>query len=169
MKKRSICLAVLATVLTLTATVGSAWAYFTTYAEARGSYTLSLEGHTTTVSENVLDWTKFVKIENAEGSGPVYVRARAFCGSGYSLSYTDADGRWSPAGDGYYYYNKAVAGGESTSELQVKIQRPENVSDPDDFNVVVIYETTKVRYNADGEPYADWSATLQTGTVEGGA
>lgn len=170
MKKKGMFLAALAAALTLTASVGSAWAYFTTYAEAKGSYTISLKGHETTVSENFSAWTKEVTVANSADSDPVYVRARAFCGSGYDLIYSDESGRWTPAEDGYYYYNSILAGGDSTEKLLVKIEGiPEDAREGDDLNVIVVYETTPVRYSENGEPYADWSATLDTGTVKGGA
>ena len=38
----------------------------------------------------------------------------------------------------------------------------------DNFNVIVVYESTPVLYNADGSAYADWSFTLDNGTSEGG-
>lgn len=168
MKKKNILLAALAVSLTLSAGAGSAWAYFTTYANASGGYTLSL-GDKTTVSEDFSSWTKHVVITSQTDSQPVYVRAKAFCGSDYELIYSGSN-KWSPSNDGYYYYSDILNGGASTDALDVKIENiPEEVKDGDSFNVVVIYETTPVRYHEDGTPYADWSATLKTGTVEGGA
>ena len=46
MKKRTLILAVLAVVLVLSASIGSAVAYFTTYATARGGYVIHLGGRT---------------------------------------------------------------------------------------------------------------------------
>lgn len=168
MKKKNILLAALAVSLTLSAGAGSAWAYFTTYANASGGYTLSL-GDKTTISENEpTSWTKHVVITSQADSKPVYVRARAFCGSDYELIYSGS-AKWSPNSDGYYYYSDILNGGESTDMLDIKIENiPEEVKNGDSFNVVVIYETTPVRYHEDGTPYADWTAELNT-TVEGGA
>lgn len=168
MKKKNILLAALAVSLTLSAGVGSAWAYFTTYAQARGGYTIEL-GDKTTVEEDFSAWTKHVAITSNADSEPVYVRARAFCGQDYNLVYSGSD-KWSPGADGYYYYSDILNGGETTDVLDVRIENvPEEIEDAAAFNVVVIYETTPVRYHEDGEPYADWTATLNTGTVEGGA
>ncbi len=168
MKKNTMILAALAVILTLTAGVSSAWAYFTTYAEAKGGYTLHL-GDKTTVSENFSDWTKHVSIASETDSEPVYIRVKAFCGSEYSLIYSDAAGKWTPGEDGYYYYSDIVNGGGATDVLDVKIENvPEGMEDSDSFHVVVIYETTPVRYREDGTPYADWSARLDSGRVEGG-
>lgn len=168
MRKKNILLAAMAAALTLSAGVGSAWAYFTTYAEAKGGYTIEL-GDRTTVEEEFSAWTKHVVVTSEEGSEPVYVRARAFCGSGYSLVYSGSD-RWGPAADGYYYYSDILGGGESTDPLDVRIEDvPAEVDDAAAFNVVVVYETTPVLYREDGTPYADWTATLDSGTVEGGA
>ena len=112
----------------------------------------------------------------------MYVRAKAFSGSRYPLSYSSADGSWQEGSDGYYYYNEILPGtvvGEDgtvtaavTSELLVRIEFPEDAQEGDDCNVVVIYESVPVQYDTDGsalEPWAaDWSAALITGAVEGG-
>lgn len=168
MKKNTMILAALAVALTLTAGIGSAWAYFTTYAEARGGYTLDL-GDKTTVSENFSDWTKHVSIASDADSEPVYIRVKAFSSSEYNLVYSDTTGKWTPGEDGYYYYSDIVKGGESTDILDIKIENvPEGMEDANSFNVVVIYESTPVRYREDGTPYADWSAKLNSSRVEGG-
>ena len=155
MKKKTTILAALAVILTLSAASGSAWAYFTTYAQA-------------TVEEDFSACTKHVSIKSEPDSEPVYIRVRAFCGEAYQLVYSDASGKWSPDSDGYYYYSDVVKGGEATDVLDIKIENvPEDVKDPASFNVVVIYETTPVLYREDGTPYADWSAKVDAKTVEG--
>ena len=51
-----------------------------------------------------------------------------------------------------------------TEELTVTIKNvPEDVEPGTDFNVVVIYESTPVLYDSDGNPYADWTAKVDTG------
>ena len=62
---------------------------------------------------------------------------------------------------------KILDAGSSAQELRVEIQGvPEEVTDPESFNVVVVYETIPVQYDADGNPYADWNLKLET--EEGG-
>lgn len=168
MKKRDWCLAVLAFALILTAVGRGAWAYFTTFAEARGGYPISL-GDETRVKEEFSAWTKHVTITVSEDSEPVFVRAKAFCGSRYSLVYSDAGGKWTPGGEGYYYYSDPVAAGGSTDVLDIKIENvPSDVKDSESFHVVVIYETTPVLYQEDGTAYADWTRKVDGGTVKGG-
>ncbi|MCI9647576.1 MAG: hypothetical protein HFH40_12435 [Lachnospiraceae bacterium] len=165
MKKRSIFLAALAAVMIAAGTVGSAWAYFTTYAEAQGGYPISL-GDETRIEEEFSDWTKHIAITSAEDSEPAYIRVKAFSGSEYTLVYSDASGKWTPGEDGYYYYADIVEGGQTTEPLDVKIENiPE---DAKDFNVIVIHESTPVQYDEDGNPYADWNIKLDSGEVEGG-
>lgn len=169
MKKKTIFLTAVAVLLVMVTAIDSAWAYFTTYAQASGGYTLSL-GDKTTVDEEFSAWTKHVAITSTEDSESVYIRVKAFCGSEYSLVFSDANGKWTPGEDGYYYYSDIVTGGGTTEELLVKIENvPEDVKDADSFNVVVVYESTPVLYREDGTPYADWSSKVNTGTVEGGA
>ncbi len=187
MKKKHIFLAVLAVSLIMTVSVGSAWAYFTTYVEAQGGYTLSL-GDETTIEENFSSWMKSLVITSEADSKPVYVRARAFSGDLYPVTYSDGEvfnqenpaveddqerGVWTPKADGYYYYSKILYGGGKTNELQVKIENvPQDVTEKE-FNVVVVYETTPVQYKEDGTPYGvdeiNWNAAeLEVDRVEGG-
>ena len=90
MKKRSCYPAALvlsAAVMMAGAGVGKAWAYFTTYTEAAGGYTVHL-GDRTEITEEFTNWTKHVVITSEEDSEPVYIRVRAFCGSRYTLQYS---------------------------------------------------------------------------------
>lgn len=75
---------------------------------------------------------------------------------------------WADGNDGYWYYNDILYGGQKTEgELLVKIAGiPETVKPGTDFNVVVVYESTQVLYGEDGEPYADWSAKVDSGAAK---
>lgn len=170
----------LAVVCIAFAGVGAASAYFTTYCQAKGGYTLEL-GDTTTITEDFVNWTKSVTIQSdAASDEPVYVRVVAYGPSKYPIEYSEPGGatNWSQAADGYYYYkgNSGILNpGETTPQLDLMI-RNVPTSDPstgaapqsgDEFNVVVVYETTPVQYKADGtvvDPEAaDWSVKLETG------
>lgn len=151
--------------------IGKTWSYFTTYAEAAGGYTIRL-GDRTEITENFSEWTKHVVISNEENSEPVYIRVKAFCGSRYTLTWSGEG--WSLGGDGYYYYNEMINGGGSTGALDLKIDGiPEEPEDQERFNVVVIYESTPVKYHEDGSAYTvqetDWSELLDTGSTESGS
>ena len=169
MKKRTTYLAALALVLVMSASIGSAWAYFTTHVTARGGYPLEL-GNETSVNEEFDSWTKHVTVTSREDSGPVYIRVKAFAGSEYELRYLDESGKWTPGADGYYYYSDIVNGGETTAVLDIRIDNvPQDLKEEAEFNVAVVYESTPVLYDEDGNPYADWSVTLDSGDAEGGA
>lgn len=169
MKRAKYLLAVLAAVTIMTAGIGKSWAYFTTYTEAEGGYTIRMGG-STDITETFTEWTKHVSVTN-EGSGPVFVRARAFYDSDCTIEYSGA--KWNKGkDDDYYYYEDIVESGESTEILDIKIKNiPEDAAEGDAFNVIVIYESTPVLYDKDGKPYADWGAKLETtqaGSAEGG-
>ncbi|MCM1025237.1 MAG: hypothetical protein NC432_02310 [Roseburia sp.] len=182
MKKRNIVnigLSLLAAALILTVGVKSALAYFTTYTGAEGGLPIHL-GDRTEITETFDSRTKHIVITNAAGSEPVYVRARAFC-TRYGFTYrSDADGIWTQeagawnrvvpaeetAGD-WYYYKEAIPGGGSAAVLDVVIDIPSQGEDDESFNVIVVYESTPVRYDENGEPYADWTATLDVTTDTG--
>ena len=62
MKKRiSYAAAALALAAVMTAGIGQAWAYFTTYAQAEGGYPIHLGGRTD-ITEEFSDWTKHVAV-----------------------------------------------------------------------------------------------------------
>lgn len=160
-------LVLLAVGMVLTAGLTGASAYFTTYTEAEGGYSIEL-GETTTVWETVSSWTKHLRITNQEGSEPVYIRARAYCGSLYQLSYETDSEYWSetPDREGFYYYDKILEAGEVSEELRIKITNPP--SDPSvSFDVIVVYESTPVQYDEDGNPYADWNQKVDSVTEAG--
>lgn len=155
--------------LVLAAGVGSTIAYFTTYAESAGGYTISL-GDREEINETVVDMTKHVTISSKEDSQPVFVRVRAFTGSIYNLVYSGSG--WTDGGDGWWYYNETVPGGGTTSELVVNINNvPEDNKDDDSINIAVVFESTLAiyKYNsaADSyEAYADWNLILDEGGDE---
>lgn len=165
-KKMSYVIAALALTAVMTAGIGKAWAYFTTYAQAEGGYPIHL-GERTDITEDFSDWTKHVAITSDPESAPVYIRVKAFSGSLYELEYaSEVTGDWTLGADGYYYYNKILKGGETTSRLNVMISGiPADAEDGDKFNVVVIYESTPVLYDSAGAEYADWNALMDTGSM----
>ena len=160
-KKRTVCLVSAAMLLAAGAGTGRAMAYFTTYAEASGSAVLNLGTTTTIPDEEVKDWVKHVTIENT-GEYECYVRARAYAGAEYNLDYII--GAWRDGGDGWYYYDTPLQPGETTSELQIKIDKGNAA---EEFNVIVVQEHTPVRYNEDG-PYGQWTAAAgkESGSTE---
>lgn len=148
---------------------GSASAYFTTYATAKGGHTIHLEGNTR-IWEEFSQWTKHIRLENT-GNAECWVRAKAFAGSGFTLEYSGGDS-WSLGEDGYWYYNGILPAAGVTEVLDVKIVLPPGGTDEtgqqlpytEDFNVVVIQECTAVLYREDGTPYADWDALMDSGS-----
>lgn len=172
-KRTAVAAAALAAVVALATTVGVTGAYFTTYAAAKGSVEISLN-EKTTIDESFGSWTKHVTISNdagADGSSrAVFVRAKAFSGATYPLTYS-GDANWAPGDDGYYYYYEPLNPGEKTTVLDVRISgvpESEKTNIGDNFNVVVVYETTPVLYDESGKPYADWSVILDNGDLKGG-
>ena len=163
--KKSLCLAAAALTLTAGISAGTAMAYFTTYTEASGGVTLNMGFSETIPKEDFSNWTKHVSVENT-GDYDCYVRVKALAGSKYQdgLQYSDSDGKWTPGEDGYYYYSDLIAPGESTSVLDIRIDNKESDAS---FNVVVVQESTKVLYNENNEPYADWTQIADTSETTG--
>ncbi len=179
---RPVLIAVLAITLVAGASIGTAWAYFTTYATMKGGVTLSL-GDTTKIREDVKGSEKTVTIVTEPTSQPVYVRAKAFKSDEFELEYPVSDGWTYNEGDKFWYYDSILEPeidkdtGEpkegSTSPLQVKISRKivegEEVQEGDSFNIIVVYETVPVTYNEDGSPKpADWTSKVTVQSTKGG-
>lgn len=161
MKKISVCIAALAAVVVALSSLPAAWGYFTTYTQARGGLPIYL-AHKTEITEEVVNMTKRLVIDNKEDSSVVFVRARGFSDGSHPLIYSAPDGGWEDGGDGFWYYTKPLQPGESTTTLDVKIEMPagEEPEEGDSFNVVVVYESTLALYDEDGNPYADWNVIL---------
>lgn len=161
--KKNLCLAAAALTLTASLGVGSAMAYFTTYATAAGGASLSLNNTVTIPEEDVVNWTKNVTIQNT-GETDCYVRVQVFAGDKYqdSLQYSDENGKWTPGSDGYYYYSDIVPVGGASEKLLVHI---DNMDSENNFNVIVVQESTPVLYDENDQPYADWSRVMDSGEV----
>ena len=78
--KKTIALAAAAFALILSLGIGSAMAYFTTYATANGGVQINLGFTTTKPDEEVSDWTKHIQITNT-GDHECYIRVKALAGA----------------------------------------------------------------------------------------
>lgn len=149
------------------AAIGSAKAYFTTYATARGGHEITL-APVTEVTERFADWTKHISLRNT-GDAECFARVRVFAGTAYGLEYKGSEG-WRQGTDGYWYYDRILPAGGETGVLDVEIKLPEVTDEfgnrlayTENFNVVVIQECTAVLYREDGTAYADWDDVLESG------
>lgn len=135
------------------------WAYFTTYAQAEGTQEISLGNTTVEIEERIEGMTKHIKVINT-GEYEAYVRVKVFVGDKYKdkLSYGGSN-KWQ-LGEEYYHYSEILEPGKTTEELTVTVK---NVENKEDFNIIVIAESTQVLYSETGNPYADWSAKANIG------
>ena len=159
-KMKTICLSVAALVLVMSVMIGTAMAYFTTYATAKGGVTLDLGFTETETEEEVINGKKQIVLKNT-GDYDCYVRLKALTGDAHKagIAYSEPDGAslWTPGADGYYYYNGIVEAGESTTRIDVSFVLPQE--NQTNFNVIIIQECTPVLYDENGDTYADWSVT----------
>lgn len=153
LSKKALCLAAAGLVLVGGASVGSAYAYFTTYTEASGGVVFEMGATKTEIHEEVKDGMKIVSIENT-GDYACYVRVTAFAGSEYTLTYKDGGSRkWTNGGDGYWwYYSDLVQPGETTGTLNIKIPADlfNDLTDEKDLNVIVVQECAPEAYDDNG-------------------
>ena len=176
-----------AIMMVMSAVMGTAWAYFTTYTAARGGITLHL-GHEERITEYFKNRNKRVDIEITKDSQPVYVRARGYCAQ-YNLTYSDVElnkgdtpvnNNWVAGGDDWMYYTKILQPGTdengnntaaTADPLYVRINDvpEEDVQGLDDkkpFNVIIVYETTEVEYDKNGNPVGAQNANWENKKVD---
>lgn len=158
MKKKTLILSLLSLSLIVLCSVQSAYAYFTTYTSARGEASLHL-GYDTTIVEELDNMTKHISVRSEEGSIPVYVRVRYFAPAGYTVTPSSVGNQWIQNGD-YWYYSNILLAGESTSNLDLLINVPNDQLQ--DFNVIVVSESVPVTYDATGNPEpANWNQPVE--------
>ena len=193
---RTALLTATAIMLVMSAVMGSAWAYFTTYTRAKGGHVLHM-GHEEYDDEEFSNWLKTLNITVTKDSKPVYIRARAFSAQ-YPLFLSenkvdeDVPGiegvvvdsnntKWvSRENDDFIYYTDLVAPlrdkdgkllDTAVDPLYVKINNvPKNEMEGamkgDEFNVIIVYETTEVQYDSAGNPLpwdqVDWTKKVDT-------
>lgn len=167
LNKKNLCLAAAALTLTAGVSVGSAMAYFTTYATASGGAQISLGSTTIVPQDEVIGMAKHIAVENT-GSSDCYVRVKVLAGDKYKdgLEFVpDAEGHWSVEGD-YYVCDQIISPGKVSATFQVKINDMES---EDDFNVIVVQECTPVIYGKDGEAQGpDWDRVISQNEGEVG-
>ena len=157
MKTRKIILPALAVILVIGLAVGTAIAYFTAHTEATGSVPVAL-GANTEIEESIKDLDKVITISN-KGPEAVWVRAKAY--SAYELTYKGEG--WSKGEDDFYVYGEIVEAGQTADTLTVSITAPTDEV-TEEFNVIVIYECTKVMYDDEGNLLdPDWSLAVKKG------
>ena len=152
--KKPLILTAAALTLTAAVSVGSAMAYFTTYSDAEGSVTMDL-GFTTTEIHERVEGGKFVSIENT-GDYDYFVRVKVFS----DVPITEVAGEnWEKKGD-YWEYTSVLEPEETTSELKISYDIPEEQED--DVNIIVVHECTPVTYDENGNPVADWNFAISS-------
>ena len=163
---RPVLIAILAFALVAGSGIGTAWAYFTSFATAKGSYTLRL-GDREDIEEDVVEGKKEGVISVSEDSQPVFIRARGFCGDEYSLAYDKESENWTEGKDGFWYYGSPVEANGKTDKLIIHILDKDGkkidaskVADGTKFNVIVVYESTPAIYSEDGKATADWDGKV---------
>ena len=159
MKKKNVFLAVLAVVLVLSASIGAAVAYFTTYAVAKGGYTIRISNRTE-IHEETPQGQKIVTIKNT-GKGTVFVRVTEFHGDDWVVTPILEGNDWEAVdveGQTYWRYTKPLEPEEITSSLTFKItqaNKDEKWQQGEERSIIVVYESVPALFTKDGLPDLD--------------
>ena len=133
---------IIAVAMVLFVSVSATLAYFSDYDTAQGEKTLVLSGQTT-IEETPKDDSKDITIKNvSKDDVDMVVRVRVI--GPVTINFNPGAG-WEQNGD-WWYYNKVLAKGESTSNLHAGWEIPEN-SDLENFDVVVVHESAIATYD----------------------
>ena len=158
-RKKSLCLAGAALLLAGSVTAGNAMAYFTTNAAASGGGQVSLGFTQTEPNETFGERSKHITVANT-GEQDCFVRVKIFAGATYQHGLQIEGSGWTLGEGGYYHYENVVAPGTATpDELVVTI---DTMGSEQDFNVIVVQESTPVLYDESGAAYADWDVIMDT-------
>ena len=166
-KKKTLCLIAAAVVMVITLSIGSTMAYFSTYVVSRGAKPFEYKLTNTELDEKINAGTKTITIKNigvknesgeVEG-GACFVRVKVIVAQEHAGKVSVAVGNdsksgWVKKGD-YYHYNRVLELGDVTKALNISINTENHT---EDYNVVVIQESTPALYDKDGKAYADWDA-----------
>ena len=153
MKRNKRLTLIAALLLCLTVTVGITAAYFTDYESGKGGASVDLSGQTR-LKEDMDGNNKIISIVNT-GETDMIVRVMIY-GDEKRMTVTPGEG-WIKGDDGAYYYNRILkagkdgAEGESTSEIVAEIAAKEG-EDPEDFDILVVHESSRVVYDGQGDP-----------------
>ena len=171
--RKHICLAVAALLLMSAVNIKGVLAYFTTFADTSGGVELDLGFTKTTITEEKGSGNQHKKITlTNNGNYECYVRLKTITGASYTNIIIDSEPvvdevelvNWSEKqSDGYYYYGKKLAPGESTTQLYLGFDFT-NLTQKD-FNVIVIQECTPVLYDTDGNLTFNWAASADVSQV----
>ena len=171
MNKRKLVLTFLVFALIICSSIQPAIAYFTTFTYAKGGHPIYLRD-TTKIEEQFSQQTKHVKISSDTKSEPVWVRVKVFYAyqgiEKITITGVDNPSKWQEGDtdeNGYVYYNYTdpLPGGGTTEELTVKIitKDPLKAEKGDQYDVIVVYESTPVRYAENGSILpVNWNTTL---------
>ncbi len=168
--KRYLLIAAAALLMIGAAAVSPAMAYFTDTHTASGMVTLSLGDSNVKPDESFDGMNKLITVTNT-GDYAVFVRVKAIYGSNCTVTLDAASSSgWSDGGDGYYYYASPLEGktgdasaGESSSQLKLIVAAKEDTT-ADSFNVIILEEATRVRYDSNGNAIADWNDVIKVET-----
>ncbi len=160
MKKRTLFLAVLAVVLVLSSGIGTALAYFSTYADARGGYVIRLQGRTE-IEEEITAGRKTVVIRNLGetatdvGHSPAFVRVSAVADSLGRLDYSkNTSALWQQNGN-YWYYLQPIMTGEETEAFIIDVKLNRELKEGEKLDVIVSYDSVPAVFKENGDPDPD--------------
>lgn len=146
-KKHKISIILLLTIFLIEIMSSGVYAYFTTYTEAKGEYSIDLALPKCTVTKRKTNNTTYAKINNIS-TVSCYVRMKICVPSNTKINVKSDNIKWYEY-NGYWYYSDMLKSGASTNELEIEVEG--------DKTLITIGECTEVAYNdVSKTTYGDW-------------
>lgn len=146
LSKRTL-VAILAVIMTLTASMGMTLAYFSDTDPAEGGAILLLSGKTE-IEEQADEGSKTIRIKNVSRPDPVDMVARVKVVAPVEVTWNAGSG-WTDGGDGWWYYTEVIPQEDSSSDLKVTWEIPED-SAIENYDVIVLHESAPAAYKESG-------------------
>lgn len=159
---RKTIIAIVAMIMTLTASMGMTLAYFSDTDQAEGGAVLLLSGKTEII-ETPEAGKKTISIKNIS-EDPVDMITRVKVVAPVEEVEFDVGSGWKKGSEGWWYYTTAIPKEGSTTPLVASWTIPAN-SVIENYDVIVLHESSPAVYNADGS--INWSAAGWPGPSEG--
>ena len=153
MKKSGYLPALLAVMMVLCVTVGTALAYFTTWTSTTAKKDMELKPDTTIVETQADENQKKMTVTN-NGNAPCFIRLMVYANDQVTNLAIEGDAVTSGS---YWYYTPMLETGDSV-ELTITFDLPDTAAEGDTLNIAVVYESVAALYDENTDSYyADWS------------
>ncbi len=149
-KNKPLIITVIAAVMIFSASAGFSIAYFSDYTQATGDAAMHLSGQTE-LTEYFADNSKTISVTNTSKE-PVDMVVRIKIAGPSTFTYTydqKIPHHWVEGSDGWWYYDRVVPQGKSSSDLKVTWEIPKDNKN-ENYDIAVLHDSFVVKIDKEG-------------------